>query len=308
MSGVCIMAHVIEQHLTHITPSTVDYAGCSAVLSVSAAAARLNPDDKQNILLAFCLLAAVAGLRRPLPCDSPGFALKRHLLNLLGQLYCYLLDPITDVTMSLGQQLVQLSAAVHILLTLYAANRGAFMPSQLYYDTQTYIKCAYFCVAKAKLDDPQGRLYIIQLGTNRLEAGFGHVRTMVGGDSNADQLQLASRLSASAECAALFESHKDWNKLCFVCEQDDGERIISSDEHCNRSPGLTIRTAPKLLLHNAAHILAENELTMRNPCGFCLQTNSECRIFLHSKPPEGIDLSKSLCRNLMKVQLASARK
>ncbi|KAF8601234.1 hypothetical protein BDV93DRAFT_407538, partial [Ceratobasidium sp. AG-I] len=77
---------------------------------------------------------------------------------------------------------------------------------------------------------------------------------------------------------------------------------------CNRCPGVPLKTAPKLLLHNAAHILTDNELASRSPCGFCLRTNNECYIFLHSKSPEGIDLSRSVCKNLMKVQLSSAKK
>ncbi|KAF8598089.1 hypothetical protein BDV93DRAFT_451701, partial [Ceratobasidium sp. AG-I] len=211
IGGVHITADIIEQHLTHITPSTPSSASIPAILSTSAAAACLNPEDKQNVPLAFQLLAGVASLRDPLPCDSPTFAVKRRVLNLIGSLYCYLLDPITDVSMSLAQQLIYLSAAAHILLALYSSNKGAFMPSQLYYDIQTYIKCTYFCVAKTKIDDPLASFYITLLGTDRLETGFGHVRTMAGGDSNVDQLQLTSRLSASSECTNLFESHKDWN-------------------------------------------------------------------------------------------------
>src|SRR5262249_52909817 len=90
--------------------------------------------------------------------------------------------------------------------------KGDFMPAQLYYDIQTYIKCVYFCVAKTKIDDPHGRFLISQVGTDRLESGFGHVRTMIGGDSNADQLQLTSRLSALAECSILFNAHPEWDK------------------------------------------------------------------------------------------------
>lgn len=49
------------------------------------------------------------------------------------------------------------------------------------------------------------------MGTDRLEGGFGHVRTMMGSDSNADQLQLTSRLGALAECSALFDAHPEWD-------------------------------------------------------------------------------------------------
>ncbi|KAF8600334.1 hypothetical protein BDV93DRAFT_404414, partial [Ceratobasidium sp. AG-I] len=209
--GVHITLDTIEQHLTHITPDNPFCRETPGVLSPSAAAACLNPNDRQNVSLAFKLLSGIASLRTPLPCDSPNFALKRRVLNLMGALYKFLLDPITDTQMSLRGQLTNLSAASLVVLALYSANRGDFMPTQLYYDIQTYVKCAYFCVAKIKNDDPAGQFFLSQMGTDRLESGFGHVRTMVGGDSNADQLQLMSRLGALAECSALFDDHPEWD-------------------------------------------------------------------------------------------------
>ncbi|KEP45361.1 hypothetical protein V565_283320, partial [Rhizoctonia solani 123E] len=129
IQGIHITSDVTEQHLTHVTPSASLSLGQPATLSLSAASACLNPDDKQNMTLAFRLLSAISSLRQPLPCDSPAFALKRRILNLLGAMYCYLLDPITNIYLSLGEQLDQLSAAVHIVLALYAQDKGAFMPT-----------------------------------------------------------------------------------------------------------------------------------------------------------------------------------
>lgn len=211
IAGVHITIDTIEQHLTHITPDNPFCRETPGVLSPSAAAACLNPNDRQNVSLAFRLMSGIATLRTPLPCDSPNFALKRRVLNLLGTLYRLLLDPMTDTQMSLRGQLTNLGAASLVVLALYSANRGDFMPTQLYYDIQTYVKCAYFCVAKTKNDDPAGQFFLSQMGTDRLESGFGHVRTMVGGDSNADQLQLTSRLGALAECSALFDDHPEWD-------------------------------------------------------------------------------------------------
>ena len=211
ISGVHITQDVIEQHLTHTSPASSYYPATPAVLSLSAATVCLNPDDRQNVSLAFRLLSGISSLRSPQPCDSPSFALKRRVLNLLGALYQYLLDPITDTSMSLREQLTKLSAASFVVLALYADNKGDFMPTQLYYDIQTYVKSAYFCVAKTKIDNPSGQFFLSQMGTDRLETGFGHVRTMIGGDSNADQLQLTSRLGALAECSALFEKHPEWD-------------------------------------------------------------------------------------------------
>jgi hypothetical protein len=45
------------------------------------------------------------------------------------------------------------------------------------------IKNVFFCVAKAKVDNPNGKFYVILLGTNGLEKLFGILRSMIGNDS-----------------------------------------------------------------------------------------------------------------------------
>jgi hypothetical protein len=64
------------------------------------------------------------------------------------------------------------------------------------------VKNAYFCVAKAKVDDPHGKFWIILLGTDRLEVLFGILRTMVGNDANLDLLQLGLRLTGTTEVSS----------------------------------------------------------------------------------------------------------
>ena len=61
------------------------------------------------------------------------------------------------------------------------------------------IKNVYFCVAKAKVDDPNGNFYVLLLGTDRLEELFGILRTMIGNDTNLDVYQLASRLTGTTQ-------------------------------------------------------------------------------------------------------------
>ncbi|KAF8600333.1 hypothetical protein BDV93DRAFT_447713, partial [Ceratobasidium sp. AG-I] len=93
---------------------------------------------------------------------------------------------------------------------------------------------------------------------------------------------------------------------CFLCEQEGGTRIVLADRRCDRCPEVAIPTAPKLLLHNAAHILTEPELAQRAPCGFCLRANGECRIVLQPGKTDKIDIDQSTCKNLMKIQLRKA--
>lgn len=63
------------------------------------------------------------------------------------------------------------------------------MPPQLYVDIMIMIKNIFFCVAKTKADNPDGKFWIILLGTDCLEELFGILRTMVGNYSNVDILQ-----------------------------------------------------------------------------------------------------------------------
>jgi hypothetical protein len=66
------------------------------------------------------------------------------------------------------------------------------MPTQSYVDIMLMIKNVFYCVAKAKVDNPCGNFYPILLGTDRLETFFGLIRTAVGTDTNVNILQLGS--------------------------------------------------------------------------------------------------------------------
>jgi hypothetical protein len=72
------------------------------------------------------------------------------------------------------------------------------------------IKNAYFCVAKAQVDNPNGKFFFILLGTNGLEKIFGKVQSMVGNDTNADVLQLANYIDGAVKCVNILELHPEW--------------------------------------------------------------------------------------------------
>ena len=73
------------------------------------------------------------------------------------------------------------------------------------------IKNVLFCVAKAKIDDPDGEFWIILLGTDRLEELFGILRTMVGNDANLDILQLVSRLAGTTKVSNILAKYPQWD-------------------------------------------------------------------------------------------------
>lgn len=86
-----------------------------------------------------------------------------------------ILLPYVCVELSLSEQLTLLSMAAHMLLAMAHEDKAGtkLMPSQLYINIMIMIKNTYFCVAKAKVDDPIGKFFLILLGTDRLEDIFG---------------------------------------------------------------------------------------------------------------------------------------
>jgi hypothetical protein len=130
---------------------------------------------------------------------SPGFQQAREALSILGKLLFHLIYPFLCVDLSLSEQLEHLSAAAHLALTLYSQGGKDFIPSELFIDVIIMIKNVYFCIAKCKIDDPEGSFWIIRLGTDRLEELFGILRTMVGNDANLNFLQLVSRITGTTE-------------------------------------------------------------------------------------------------------------
>lgn len=227
VGGVVITTNIVERHL-------LDEGWDARTVN-----AFLNSADKQDVVAAYRLLTAIAAL----PTSStkaksnPAYADDRRALNLLGKLYNSFLEAYTSVNLTLQQQLTRLSYVAHLIFVLYTAHKGAFMPVQLYHDLQTMVKNAYFCVAKTKVDDPDGEFWLILLGEDRTEELFGDIRTMAGGDSNVDVLQLSSRASGAAECANILAENPSWDCAprrlripTLIAQKDD---IHSSVDHIN---------------------------------------------------------------------------
>src|ERR1700729_1255446 len=99
------------------------------------------------------------------------------------------------------------------------------------------IKNVYFCVAKTQLDDPEGKFWIILVGTDALEQLFGKVHTMVGTDCNADQLQLANRVESAAICTRILAEHPEWERgprrLMLKTWRDEAGDISAKIDHIN---------------------------------------------------------------------------
>ena len=161
-------------HGTWITPAVLRSHLLEAGHKLDHIRAVLNPNDKQDVMLAYNLLRDVWMLPE-LFSGPPGRIQARRALRIFGSLCYHILVPYLCVNLSLGDQLEHLSYAAHLALVLYAHENacGNFLPTALYIDFILMIKNAFFCVAKAKVDTPDEDFSIVLLGTDRLENLFG---------------------------------------------------------------------------------------------------------------------------------------
>ncbi|KAH9004151.1 hypothetical protein EDB86DRAFT_3208354 [Lactarius hatsudake] len=225
--GFCITPSILRSQL--------EYNGVSSHQLRSL----LNPNDKQDVVLAYSLLKEIWSLPPPPAGSDPAFALARHALNIYGEFAQHLMLPYVCVDQNLDEQLIHLSAAAHLAFLLYRHNSAStrFMPRQSYLDIVLMVKNAYFCVAKMKVDNPIANFYLISLGTDRLETFFGLIRTAVGTDANVDMLQLGSRASGLTEVAAILAEHPEWDygtrRLSLPVFSKDTREFTSKADHIN---------------------------------------------------------------------------
>jgi len=225
IDNTVVTATILKMHLKH---NGMDDSAATTVLA---------PNDKQDVVLMIQLLNALAHLPPATETDDPGFHASRRIIRLLGQLYRHLLETYMHPSLSLHEQLTRLSAAAHLVLALYSREQGDFIPIQLYFDVMAMIKNAYCCVAKTQQDDPNGKFWIILLGTDGLEKVFGKVRTMIGSDHNADQLQLTNRIDGAVQCVKILELHPEWGgqsrRLTVKSLEEQGTNITKKLDHLN---------------------------------------------------------------------------
>ena len=195
-----------------ITPDIIWDQFRSAGLSIEHIRSLFNPDDQQDVKMAFDMLKDIWSLPHSSTNSRRGFLEAREALCTLGKLLYHMIFPYLCVDLSLSEQIEHLSAAAHLAIILYRLGGKDFIPSNLYIDLMIMIKNVLFCVAKAKIDNPDGEFWLILLGTDRLEELFGILRTMVGNDANLDILQLVSRLSGTTEVANILAKYPEWDR------------------------------------------------------------------------------------------------
>ena len=222
-----------------ITPSILCLHLCSNGVPQHRIWSLLNPNDKQDVVLGYRLLKEIWSLLLAPSLGDPMFLRARKVLGLYGEFARHLINSYICVDLNLDEQLTHLSTAAHLAFYFYTHNstRMDFMPSQSYIDIMIMIKNTYFCVAKSKVDHPNGKFFLILLGTDKLEGFFGLVRTAVGTDCNADLLQLGSRASGLTEVAVILSLHPEWDRaprrLNLPAMTMETDELTSKIDHIN---------------------------------------------------------------------------
>ncbi|KAI0026869.1 hypothetical protein K488DRAFT_75011 [Vararia minispora EC-137] len=178
--------------------------------------ALFNVADKQDVNLTYRLAFLIWELRRVLIPNhrETTYIQQRKAIVLFADLWFNLMTPYICITLFLSDQLLRLSTAAHMLLTLYfhEGAKSHFLPNPLFIDIMLIIKNTYFCIAKVKADNLRSTWFLIWMGTDSLESIFRVVQIMVGNDSNADMLQLVQCLSHSVKVTNVFAEHKKWDQ------------------------------------------------------------------------------------------------
>ncbi|KDR66334.1 hypothetical protein GALMADRAFT_80973, partial [Galerina marginata CBS 339.88] len=271
---------------SRITPSILQVHLTAEGATSDHIRSSFNPKDLQDVCIAFNLLKDIWLLpRTPSTSNignshSPGFLNLREALWIFGKLLFHTVFPYVCIDLSLSEQLKHLSAAAHLYLLLFRHSGKNFIPTNLYVDLMIMIKNVYFCVAKAKVDNPQGSFWIILLGTDRLEELFGILRTMVGNDVNLDILQLAERISGTTEVANIFVKYPDWDRAPQITQRSDHIKPgswVGDVKLCNVSLQTSWKRGRRLIENEFPEFSnlfkameAEKDITILSPSGMLL--------------------------------------
>ncbi|KAJ7236459.1 hypothetical protein C8J57DRAFT_1247700 [Mycena rebaudengoi] len=256
IDGVVLVRQLIKAHLLQSSGHTGHHIDTL-----------LYPNDRQSVTLMYNLLSSIAILPEALDTDLPAFRNTRRILRLLGALYRHILEAYTNIKLSLQDQLVHISAAMHLMMAIYKKEAGRFVPSQTYFDFMTMGKNIFFCVAKTQIDDPNGSFWIIGAATDPLELSFGKVRTMTGNDCNTDMLQLPSRLTAAVTCENILAEHPDWSqgarRLRLPVWQDSAGDVSAKIDHITERSwegDTLVKNASTMTGWGSGRVVAEGEL------------------------------------------------
>ncbi|KAH9072764.1 hypothetical protein EDB83DRAFT_2312940 [Lactarius deliciosus] len=148
----------------------------------------LNPNDKQDVLLAYTLLRDIWSLPQ-LMSGAPGHIKAQDSLCLFSSMCYHFLMPYICVDLSIGEQLEYLSYAAHLVLVLYFHEKRR--PRSIH---------------------PTMTLALYSLALTALKTSSVAYETIIGNDTNVDNYQLGSCLTGTMELANILAMHPEWDK------------------------------------------------------------------------------------------------
>ncbi|KAF8884807.1 hypothetical protein BD779DRAFT_1442856, partial [Infundibulicybe gibba] len=223
--GTCDPKHVIKRFATLLRNKGGLQVGDATITSLDIVQSLLafpemtldkaqelmNPADKQNVPKAVSLIQELLRLADlPVPL-APNEARRRKSIIFIAKALGFFLLPFISIDMDLASQVRHLSAYAHLTAAMYLKHGLSFITGALYADSQAIIKDIVFTIARLQGIDQNIPYYIIHAGTDRLEGVFSDVRTQ-DHSRNFDALQLAQKLSVSAEINATFERNPDLDR------------------------------------------------------------------------------------------------
>jgi hypothetical protein len=176
----------------------------------------LHPDDPQDVPRAVALMQAIIEFSTSQHhVTNNSFSLDIDTradlasISLLGALFESILLPFIEVSLTLSEQFQYLSRYTHLAFSFFCAHRRSFTSYQLYYDTQTLVKNAAFCLVKQQTLDPYAQFFLGDIGDDPLEILFGRTRMIRAHNSVCSYAQALDRLGAAKDIDGVFKQHPD---------------------------------------------------------------------------------------------------
>ncbi|KAI0068069.1 hypothetical protein BV25DRAFT_1875223 [Artomyces pyxidatus] len=213
--GRTITSSLLERYLVFFSDHTLE-----------SAKRLLHPDDAQDVPRAIDLMQGIITLSEiPQTTTDPDVAADLDSICYLSKLLEAILEPFINVEFSLSEQMVSLSRYAHLAFATFRLYRLAFMSNQLYFDSMTMVKNAFFCAAKQQQSNPDEPFWLFYVGDDRLEKLFGRLRMLGSHDSAMNYRQGIDRLGHAQDLDRVLSSQPDL---------DPGHRRLST----SRTEGL----------------------------------------------------------------------
>ncbi|KAG2030716.1 hypothetical protein BDR03DRAFT_986894 [Suillus americanus] len=254
----------------------------------------LYPDDPQDVPRAIELMQAIVEF-----CKHQHHAINDscstdidtradlNYITLLGALIESILSPFIDVSMSLSDQMKSLSCYSHLAFAFFHAHRRSFVSYQLYYDVQTTVKNAFFCLSKPQCLDPHAHFFLGDIGDDPLETLFGRTHMIGGHNSAFSYAQALDRIGAAKDINSVFKRRPELDpghrrlKLTrqegadhINCELWKGDIIAGRCDlpfcwHSGRESALAILSKSQLdpIHYSFADLFSSGEIDMLRPFG-----------------------------------------